>query len=466
MITLNQTSAVLTFAAFGTLCIAAACDSEPSDPASTPVPVAADDMGTNSDDDDDDDDQGSDDTTPKTQSEDVNFIRSGLGESCLVTAHCDEDLGLICVDNTCVSPTMAQSDGGEAPSAPRRLGQAGESCRARSDCELDLACLRNTCVPLNNLDTSNDFDSDAGASDVSLTVGQVGESCTSRADCAPGLACFSGRCVQGSVGLEPTGKECVIIQCREALDCCPEPPSACATLEADCLANPGSSSCTSFDLNCVCDESSYDCTDNQCVFIQCRQPVDCCPIPSSSCPTLEADCDLDPESSSCTSFEALCVCDGSTYDCRENICQSRRACTSDTSCLTTEVCDVAEGYCVGCLADADCGEGGTCVNNVCTAGCQGDEDCPFFNQCMDGECIEVGCQTDRECKVYTNDIQAVCKNGECQVQCSSDFECAANNVCVSGACVPVGCETNEECRLQYANSDIVTTFEIECKAVP
>ncbi len=460
MIAVQRTSAVLTSALLSMLCITAACTNESSGNDDGQIPVTTGPADTVTDDGD-----GPDGPTPKSPSEDFDFVRSGLGESCLVTAHCDEKLGLICVDNTCIALGMVEADSGTAPVAPVRLGQVGESCRARSDCELNLACLRNTCVPLDTLEPSDTQKSDAGAPDLSLTVGQVGESCTSRADCAPGLACFNARCVQGSSGLAPTGKECVVIQCREALDCCPTPPATCATLEANCLASPGSASCTSFEANCVCDGSNYDCTANQCVFIQCREPVDCCPIPPTTCPTLKDQCDLDPESTACAQYDANCVCDGSSYDCNDNVCSVRRACTTDANCLTTQVCDVAAGYCVGCLADDDCPEGGACIDNLCESGCQGDEDCPFFNQCMDGECVEVGCQTDRECKVFTGDLQAVCKEGECQVKCVSDFECANNMVCVDSACVPVGCETDEECRLQLGNGGLATTYEVECKLV-
>lgn len=471
MIIIRRAKAVLTSAVISSLLITGACNPESSDADGQTDPgrdLEAADSNAGSETGPEDRDSDSADAPVNSASADFDFVRSGLGESCLVTAHCDEELGLLCVDNTCVSPTRSASDAGAESSAPARLGQVGESCRARRDCELNLGCIRNTCVPLDDVDTSETPGQDAGtgSADVSLVSGQVGESCTSRADCAPGLACFSGRCAQGSSGLEPTGKECVLIECREAVDCCPTPLSSCPTYEAECLANPGSTYCTTFEQNCVCDGSDYDCSANQCVYVQCREPVDCCPLPPTSCATYEAECEIDPASEYCTIFEQNCVCDGSTYECANNTCSARRACTSDTNCLSTQVCDVEAGFCVGCLLDTDCPQGATCAGNVCTAGCERDEECPIFNQCIDAQCVDVGCQTDRECKVYTGDIQAVCEDGECQVQCASDFECAENMVCVNNACVAAGCETDEECRLQFANSGLTTTFEIECKAVP
>jgi hypothetical protein len=390
----------------------------------------------------------------------LTVIKSGLGESCLVSDHCDTDLGLVCVGNTCVDPKRGNGtmdrDAGSAP-LPSRLGQVSESCRARIDCDLGLACIANICVPIESVSAPH---LDAGTAQ--LAAGQEGESCTARSDCAQGLACLSGRCARGSSGLEPTGKECVVIECQDPVDCCPEPPSTCPTLESYCLASPGSTSCQQFEQLCQCDGTYFDCTDSRCLSVQCREAADCCPAVSSSCPLYEAECAADPESTYCDAFDTSCVCDESRYRCTADQCETVYPCASATDCPTAMVCDAEAGVCVGCLSSADCGSG-TCTDNVCASGCERDEQCPLFHQCADGECVDVGCQTDRECKAYTGDQQAICQDGECQVQCSSDFECSSSMVCVDGTCVSAGCETDEECRIQLGG--VVTAYDIECRAI-
>src|SRR2546426_50290 len=71
-----------------------------------------------------------------------------------------------------------------------------------------------------------------------------GESCQVTNDCAPGLACqpigsIGGICVVGVFNVAQTAKECALIDCTTADDCC-TPPSNCASLLTTCLADAGS----------------------------------------------------------------------------------------------------------------------------------------------------------------------------------------------------------------------------------
>ncbi|MGF1466792.1 MAG: hypothetical protein ACFCGT_11730 [Sandaracinaceae bacterium] len=63
--------------------------------------------------------------------------------------------------------------------------------------------------------------------------------------------------------------------------------------------------------------------------------------------------------------------------------------------------------------------------------CEGDEDCPASELCVDGSCVE--CRTDLAC-------EGVCVDGSC-VACEGDGECAGRGdvpmlpVCAAGRCV-------------------------------
>jgi hypothetical protein len=49
-----------------------------------------------------------------------------------------------------------------------------------------------------------------------------------------------------------------------------------------------------------------------------------------------------------------------------------------------------------------------CVSGVCTAGCLRNKQCPLFDECKDGECIEVGCNTARDCFFATKNPLSEC----------------------------------------------------------
>src|SRR5688572_22401526 len=65
-------------------------------------------------------------------------------------------------------------------------------------------------------------------------LGQRNESCQTRADCLPGLVCVNEVCSVDRFDVVPTGKECAVVACREAKDCCAQPSAACAALKTAC----------------------------------------------------------------------------------------------------------------------------------------------------------------------------------------------------------------------------------------
>lgn len=321
----------------------------------------------------------------------ANSGQSGPGEFCAWTNDCRADLDLVCVGQSCVPRGYSDADSGTRTliQPERRLGLVGESCTHHADCDPQLVCVAGACVPPSSLTV---VEQDGG---VSTGVGSSGESCEARSDCRQGLACVDGVCTAPSAGLSPTDNECVVVECKEA--------------------------------------------------------VDCCPAVSDNCPQLRAACDeAEPTSLICSRYAATCQCDGSNYSCDRGQCELMFTCSDLVLCPGLLVCD--SGNCVRCVSDNDCLGNAKCSDNECAQACDVDSDCPYFNQCLEGACIDVGCQTDRECKAFLNNPQALCQDGDCFSVCSTDINCGAaegsNMVCMNGTCVPAGCETDEECRVQ------------------
>jgi Cys-rich repeat protein len=255
-----------------------------------------------------------------------------------------------------------------------------------------------------------------------------GEACQVTNDCASGLACQPiavssggsvGICVVGQFNVSQTAKECALIDCKTADDCCPTPPTNCASLLTQCLADAGFSSqqaCTQYDSLCKCDTTKRDCENDKCV-VRCNSDVDC--VTSSTGPR----------------------CGG--------------------------------GKCVQCASDGDCASGSTCLNGKCQAPCTNDGDCAGFSRCVTGQCIDSGCQTDRECIAATRNVEATCgTDGKCIVPCQTDLECGNPKAysffsCLNNQCVYMGCQTEKDCRLFLTGASDASTLgpkqHVECR---
>ena len=271
-------------------------------------------------------------------------------------------------------------------------GGIGESCRARGDCDADLACIDSVCVV---------------AGTASGDRGGVGESCRAREDCAAGLACVANVCVQVGEGDVVTGKQCFAVECGDAADCCQDfvPSPNCPQYEADCNTDPAY--CLTYRLLCECNR---DCQAELCG----DTPPGCA------------------SSAECTSFlEPFCV-DGHCRECAQHAdcpdetdrCVDGRclaACTLDEHCPLFYGCQGGDCVEVGCTSDlechfflgdprAACGADGSCLVPCVTS-----LECPEFFVCSGGSCLFAGCNTDEECRVYlglaeeTGSIEAVCR---------------------------------------------------------
>jgi hypothetical protein len=310
------------------------------------------------------------------------------GESCV--SHTDCGSGLRCFNNVCTPEDQTGTTDAAADGPPVVRSQRGESCAARIDCVLGLYCVNNVCV-------------DGAGSDGGQTgVGDRGESCRSRADCAAGLACVGGVCSKTDFGITPSNRECAIIACMTAKDCCPKVFSpSCPLWESYCTdGGPTSPYCALFKTNCTCVEDSYVCTaDNRCVT------------------------------------RGTCSEAG-------NICAAGFVCNNGVEC-------------VRCVKDTDCVSGQTCTaDHQCATSCKVDNDCTYFQTCQAGACVDASgtCTTDRECVAQTANPLSICRAHRCKLPCETDLQCNPGayqyRACVGGACEDIGCTTDDECRFR------------------
>jgi hypothetical protein len=219
--------------------------------------------------------------------------------------------------------------------------------------------------------------------------------------------------VIASFGVAPTGKECAVVECAVAGDCCPPPPSDCGGLLATCSADAGT-----------------------------------------------------PSDIACQQYNASCLCSAGRRSCEANKCISH--CFDDTECAssTSGAIKCSGGTCVQCTSDRDCSNDAFCNNGRCLAPCASDGDCAGFKRCLNGRCIDSGCQTDRECISATGNVEALCgTDGACITPCETDLECGNPKAykffsCVNRQCVATGCQSDKDCRLLLTGTADDTTLPL------
>jgi hypothetical protein len=120
-----------------------------------------------------------------------------------------------------------------------------------------------------------------------------------------------------------------------------------------------------------------------------------------------------------------------------------------------------------------------CKDNKCQIKCAKDLDCDPFYHCdtTSSVCVYAGCMTNLECISKTGNPLAVCASGKCDVPCQSDPECATNTtlpagvvmpgvqVCVDSHCVDVGCDSDDQCRILNRISG-GSKISAECQPIP
>ena len=117
-----------------------------------------------------------------------------------------------------------------------------------------------------------------------------------------------------------------------------------------------------------------------------------------------------------------------------------------------------------CLGNADCPNGGVCLDATCVLLCGSDADCddPLL-RCIDFVCqmppADPGC--DPACPIGTS-----CVAGACLTDCTHSCDCTSGQICAEGVCTdapsqtPLPCETDCDCA--YADGE--TCVEGVCTA--
>ena len=339
--------------------------------------------------------------------------------------------------------------------------------------------------------------------------GRRGTGCSVKNDCQTGLSCVRGLCEQASFGLTPSGKECVQVDCIAADDCCgnlpADAPEKCRARAFACTKDlPGcetkactrSSECAGGGVctgHCLISSGecsgNVDCLANKCLggscsinFTSCNSDAECA---ANTCSGGSCACEnpgYAPASPLCTDPE----CDGlCLWACEGSRCVIPSACSSDDDCFGSKpVC--IEGGCVECAQSADCSFDKVCRAGSCESPCQDDTNCALFEACQTGECIYVGCRSDRECSLIP-DVNALelapgfdprllrCHSqagvGKCVIPCQTDAQCAATETCAAGLCSYIGCESSSECKSILDIHDQVPSAErpwvpvLYCRAV-
>lgn len=319
----------------------------------------------------------------------------------------------------------------------------------------------------------------------SVRRSEIGAGCSVKNDCAEGSSCIRGVCQPVSFPLSASSKECFQIDCAVAEDCCGEGgttavPEQCRHRGAKCLATlPGcvarpctrSSDCGGGGV-CTgsCAVSSGECTGgsdclaNVCIagrcsldFTACRTDADCVP---NTCVMGSCACEnpsFDPADPVCSDPD----CEGQClWSCEESRCVLPSECASDDDCFgVTPHC--VDGTCAECTSERDCSFDKTCIDGRCETRCENDTHCPLFEACHAGECVYVGCRSDRECTLipavellgYAQGLDPRllrCNTergiGRCIIPCQTDAQCPPTEVCEGGACRYIGCEEDAECK--------------------
>ncbi len=343
------------------------------------------------------------------------------------------------------------------------------------------------------------------------TRGKRGENCQARNDCEAGLACLNSICSKNEFDVDVAPKQCDRIDCTETADCCGDKPSSapakCASRDKLCTSTiPGCAPqrCTD-DATC----SGGTCLPGTCsggaLSGQCTAVEDCqnvctaglCSLTGAVC-GVDADCLYSEYNAtvSCITTNRVCDCTNPEYTpgaaicsdpdctdicllrCDDEQCVADRSCDEDADCTPFGLSLCSGSRCVQCERNSDCDAENdeTCADGICHKPCVRNEECPLFNACDEGECVYVGCQSDRECILAAagsavespasgeDPRLAKCLPSEtekdikvCKIPCENDGSCGAQSICQSGFCRFIGCQTDEECRAYLGLQSLMPT---------
>ncbi len=230
-------------------------------------------------------------------------------------------------------------------------------------------------------------------------------------------------------------------------------------LDTDCSGTPATPSCKSDNTCVACNTLSGDtgCNDyavtKKCKpngnCVQCLDATQCTattPVcTGNACVgcTANSDCSAYTDTPICNTGNGQCVKCSGTADCQAisvdtPVCNANGSCSqcsTDLDCetnvgLTTPVCNLGTGNCLGCAGDST-----VCDVSADRPICQGNGSCS-------------GCSTNGQCQTRSS-VTPLCNgNGSC-AGCTTNTQCdtayAALPVCSSGACV--ACGANSDCNV-------------------
>ncbi len=340
-----------------------------------------------------------------------------------------------------------------------------------------------------------------------LRLSERGAGCVAQNDCTDGQSCVRGKCQPQHFSIEPTGKECFRIDCQSTEDCCKgaatdDIPQKCRSKAAKCSRELPGCSETSCDRSRDCGGGGVCVGACTVTNGECRGGADCIEnlCDDGACTLDFAACSTNAECVANTCVGGQCACDNPAYEpadpicedsecddmclfaCEEDRCVIPSSCESNDDCFGTEaLCD--EGQCVECVSRNDCTFGKLCFAGRCETPCASDLHCPLFEACEAGQCIYVGCRSDRECSLLPSLVDiglgeldqrllrcaTIEGIGRCILPCQSDGQCPPSEVCSGGICEYIGCETEAECKAILATAEVSLdedtpwTTRLECR---
>lgn len=331
--------------------------------------------------------------------------------------------------------------------------------------------------------------------------GERGNTCLATNDCGSDLACINGSCQPANFDVDATGKHCVEVHCETTEQCCGDKPTEAPTKcrRADSVCTPTVAGCPA-GITCTdnsacgggtcaglsCDWTGFscgstdDCEQDECVFPSLGLgggAIGECSLSFGTC-TSDADCTLTNE---CIGT-GICTCSNPNYDpldpicsdpdcenvcvhkCEDRRCMVDDSCEEDVDCFSGQVC-ADSGRCVECELDTDCDSALDDTDDLdvcrpegfCETPCKGDSECPEEFACEAGDCVYVGCRSDRECILSGKAMESgdrrlsVCVEGPdgigvCKISCEIDNHCPVDQICDNGACKYIGCDDDVECK--------------------
>ncbi|OIP30664.1 MAG: hypothetical protein AUK47_24565 [Deltaproteobacteria bacterium CG2_30_63_29] len=381
-----------------------------------------------------------------------------LGDDCVLgtdcqSSHCVEtpdSSGAVCsscsLDVDCFQPGTCSWDDttGYYGCKPTTLSGLGTICTAADECDSGFCATTGAATVCSLCAQSSDcgLQQQCGPSPLGYLVcsgtGALGASCNSGAECVAGTFCNSGIC------------------------------SECGT-DVDCLGGGTCMDGTASVGFYVCAGGLGDlcAADSECGLGHCYTGGSNTGV-CSSC-KLASDCGLQQ---TCTYDASLAyaVCEGTG--------PLGAACQTDDQCVSGVYCN--SGICSECAVNADCTDGGLCVDDrassglfICAGGlgeaCTLDADCTStfcFDNNGQGVCSECGlaadCGLQLDCLYRGVEGYALCVGtGDLGAACQTTAQCAAGTFCNSNLCSE--CMTSSDCPTNAACVNDPTAGAFICK---